>query len=341
MKPFSIGEKGREAIDFEVQGAGRIEARAEWSGAAGTLTLILNGPGQTGYYARQNGKSPLSLSFKVTDDHVARGNKWTLSVVNFGAGSAQGKVVIRVPAATAEGGGGTGSSGKTAVKQTVQRPSRQAGATQSVAKSIKVLWPNGGEELVIGKTYTFRWESRGIQGVTLSIGGKQISSGPVPAAPGRASCRIWRSLEPGEGNYLLRIAGGHIFDESDAPFSLVRPPVDLVCEVKRPSESYNRQKERRYIVRIRNNGTRVLKDVVVEWVLEKNGAMVKQDGWGFGEMFPEMYYEARFVFKRISDDDRWQDYSFRIYVDPHNQQNEDEELRDDNIYEQKENRQGY
>jgi hypothetical protein len=344
VKPFSIGEKGREAVEFEVRGAGRIEARAEWTGEAGTLSLILNGPGQTGYYARQNGKSPLSLSFKVTDVHVSRGKKWTLSVANFGAGSARGKVVIKIPVASAEPAQGTGASGKTAVKQTVQRPSRQAGTAQSVEKSIKVLWPNGGEELVIGKTYTFRWESKGVRKVICSLRGSSGGEGlgDKPASGGAGAFRIWRGFEAGHGYalWIYDFNDNKINDASDAAFSLVLPPVDLVISVSKPQEYYDRQQERRYIVKVKNAGTKVLQDVVVEWVLKKLGTMVKQDGWGFGEMFPGTLYENRIVFKRVSDKDRWTDYSWSFFVDPSNQQNEDEELRDDNAVERKENKYG-
>lgn len=343
MKTFSIGDKGRASVDFEVQGPGRIEARAEWTGAAGTLSLILNGPGQSGYYARQNGKSPLSLSFKVTDDHLSRGKKWTLSVANFGAGSAQGKVVIKVPVAAepaAQAAEAEAASGKTAVKQTAQRPTRQAGATQSVEKRIKVLWPNGGEELVRGKTYTFRWESKGVREVYCRLGGRGDNEflGRMPAAGGAGTFRVQRGTETGDGFTfeIMAFEDFKIEDSSDAPVSVVLPPVDLDIDAKLLRKGYDRQRERRYIVRVRNTGTKVLKDVIVKWVLEKRGTMVKQDGWGFGEMFPGTWYENNIVFKRVSDQDRWVEYGWSFFADPDNHQNEDEELRDDNTVEGKE-----
>jgi hypothetical protein len=334
LKPFSIGDRGRETVDFEVQGAGRIEARAEWSGAAGTLALILNGPGQTGYYARQNGKSPLSLSFKVTEDHIARGKKWTLSVVNFGTGAAQGKVVIQVPAATAESGGGTGSSGKTAVKQTVQRPSRQAGATQSVAKSITVLWPNGGEELEVGDPYLFRWQSAGLGNSILSL---ELKGGPgtlthilaYPSAETNSyEYRIKPDIKAGHYKFKVSKKDGSLQDMSDGTVNIVRPTLNLQCgmeEVREFVSDSEGMRSRIYVVAY-NDGTAMLKDVMFSWIIEKDGYVHEQRSAGIETLYPDVKYRLE-IFSVMNANGH---FRATAILDPQNKQNEKESLRGDN-----------
>jgi hypothetical protein len=80
---------------------GTISVEVAWRGSTDRLAVILNGPGQTGYYARQDSGSPLTLTFEVTREVYARGEPWVISVVNFsGAGRAVGRVVVTYPAAT-------------------------------------------------------------------------------------------------------------------------------------------------------------------------------------------------------------------------------------------------
>jgi hypothetical protein len=87
----------RNVFEFEVQGIGMIEAEATWTGAAPTLSLILNGPGGSAY-ARQDGKSPLKLAYNLTQADLNLGTKWKISIVNFSRkGSAQGNVKIKYP----------------------------------------------------------------------------------------------------------------------------------------------------------------------------------------------------------------------------------------------------
>jgi hypothetical protein len=112
-RPFNIPTKGKEVIDFDVLSPGLIEARAEWTGTADTLALILNGPGLTQAYSRKDGRSPLSLSFNINQALLAKGNACKLSVANFGNGSAQGRVEIKLPAAPAGTAPGTSTSAKT------------------------------------------------------------------------------------------------------------------------------------------------------------------------------------------------------------------------------------
>ncbi|GEM_PF-1936106 len=97
-RSFALQANGRTDIDVQVPAAGKLEARAEWTGSAPKLALILNGPGQAQAYARRDGTSPLVLAFDINAALLAKGSAWRLSVVNFGTGSAQVQVTIRLPA---------------------------------------------------------------------------------------------------------------------------------------------------------------------------------------------------------------------------------------------------
>lgn len=88
----------RDVFDFTVKEKGTISVMATWSGGAAELSLILNGPGQTNYYARKNGKSPLKLTYSVTASDLRKGSNWKISVVNFSRrGSAKGTLNLSYP----------------------------------------------------------------------------------------------------------------------------------------------------------------------------------------------------------------------------------------------------
>jgi hypothetical protein len=65
--PFSVSSTlgDRDTFNFTVNSVGTINAGATWTGTAANLALILNGPGQVGYYARNDGSSPLSLNYSI------------------------------------------------------------------------------------------------------------------------------------------------------------------------------------------------------------------------------------------------------------------------------------
>jgi hypothetical protein len=69
---------------FQVRQAGLIRAQLSWQPAEQELALILNGPGQVGCYARQDGVSPQAIVFDVTEEHLTRGIDWRISVTCFG-----------------------------------------------------------------------------------------------------------------------------------------------------------------------------------------------------------------------------------------------------------------
>jgi hypothetical protein len=67
---------------FQVQQTGVISAKLSWGGSL-PLALILNGPGQVGYYARKDGASPLVIEFNVSEEHIARGTDWQIKISTF------------------------------------------------------------------------------------------------------------------------------------------------------------------------------------------------------------------------------------------------------------------
>lgn len=97
-KAFSITGNNRDSLEFKVEAPGPLQAKVQWTGTANKLALILNGPGMTQAYARQDGPSPLSLSFTITPELFAKGTNWTISVANFQAGaSVQGTIQVTPP----------------------------------------------------------------------------------------------------------------------------------------------------------------------------------------------------------------------------------------------------
>ena len=91
----------RETFDITLVRPGVVRVSANWRGSTQRLALILNGPGQTGYYARRDGPSALRIEFNVTEDLLRRGRNWTVSVVNFSRrGSSVGRIVVDYPSLT-------------------------------------------------------------------------------------------------------------------------------------------------------------------------------------------------------------------------------------------------
>jgi hypothetical protein len=93
----------RVVFPVTVNGSGTIRVDASWSGSAERLALILNGPARpelsnpVAYYARVDGGTPLTLSYDVTREDAARGQRFFVSLVNFSGGEAQGDLKITQP----------------------------------------------------------------------------------------------------------------------------------------------------------------------------------------------------------------------------------------------------
>jgi hypothetical protein len=89
VKPGLISERltkqfTKQAWPFQISQPGPISVQLSWSPPELPLALILNGPGQVGYFARQDGRSPQKLVYGVTDKDVAKGTDWRISVTCFG-----------------------------------------------------------------------------------------------------------------------------------------------------------------------------------------------------------------------------------------------------------------
>lgn len=98
-KSFSVGSSygARTIFSLTVREPGCIQARATWSGNARTLAVILNGPGRTSAYKRQDGGSGVVLAYSATATDVSRGTGWSITISNFGGGTASGSVTIEYP----------------------------------------------------------------------------------------------------------------------------------------------------------------------------------------------------------------------------------------------------
>ena len=97
-KGFTLDNFAKETIELTIEQPGSIEATAEWSPKKAELALILFGPGQMNYYRRSDGKSPLELSFTVTEQDTAEGSSWRLKLVNQSGETVEGKLRVSYPA---------------------------------------------------------------------------------------------------------------------------------------------------------------------------------------------------------------------------------------------------
>jgi hypothetical protein len=95
---FAVGPTFGSAVNVIVlKGTGAIEAQASWASASSSLALIINGPGQVGYYARRDGTSPLSVEYTVTSSDLSHGDSWRVSLTAFSALSVEGTINLTYP----------------------------------------------------------------------------------------------------------------------------------------------------------------------------------------------------------------------------------------------------
>jgi len=85
-------DDNREIYHIRLTRPGQIKVRATWTGA--NLALIINGPGQVGYYARKDGSSPLEVTYNVTAADFAKGDEWRVTVA---LGQGDGNIEITYP----------------------------------------------------------------------------------------------------------------------------------------------------------------------------------------------------------------------------------------------------
>lgn len=90
----------RVIVPLRIYCPGRITATASWSGSAGELALILNGPGKVNAYERTDGSPGISIAYDVEYSDLTEGNRWSLSLVNFYGGTARADIDFTLPANT-------------------------------------------------------------------------------------------------------------------------------------------------------------------------------------------------------------------------------------------------
>ena len=80
-----------------LEGDGLISAEADWENGPDSLALIINGPGQVGFFAREDGGSPLAVEYEVTVQDFVVGDYWTVTMVAFEAVNFDGFMTLIHP----------------------------------------------------------------------------------------------------------------------------------------------------------------------------------------------------------------------------------------------------
>jgi hypothetical protein len=96
--PFSVGSNWGDGDEyyFTVYSPGSISAKANWTGTATDLDLVLEGPGNYGLHA--SGTSPRALSHIVTGEDLIKGYTWKISIINhIEGGTATGTISLTYP----------------------------------------------------------------------------------------------------------------------------------------------------------------------------------------------------------------------------------------------------
>jgi hypothetical protein len=93
-KEFTLRSKRRGIVEVEVTETGTLEVEVRARGRARRLSLVLDGPGKDGYYARRVESAPVRISCEVNEEDVASGKKWQVTVINLD--SSMAKLVVTV-----------------------------------------------------------------------------------------------------------------------------------------------------------------------------------------------------------------------------------------------------
>ena len=83
----------RQRYTFQVDRPGTVSVDCTWTGSAKVLTGILNGP----VGGRVDVGSPIHMFYQVEEKHLAKSKDFSLSVVNFRGGEAQGMIRLSFP----------------------------------------------------------------------------------------------------------------------------------------------------------------------------------------------------------------------------------------------------
>ncbi len=95
IKSFDLSPYEKEIIKLTVHEAGQLTVSVDWAGVPRSLAVILNGPGQVGYFAREDGPSPLSLAYTWTQEDLQKGSEWSLTILNV-SGKSVSQVSINI-----------------------------------------------------------------------------------------------------------------------------------------------------------------------------------------------------------------------------------------------------
>ena len=208
---------------------------------------------------------------------------------------------------------------------------------------LKVTAPNGGEKYTKGEYIAIRWKSNLIHGnVKIKLKWGTGGGGWFVITDNTANSGKYKYDIPVKGigrhgdqfRIFVMTLDEKIQDASDSMFTIINkqpvPKVDLTCSVYSTCRKWGTDK---LIISIKvlNKGTRTLHDVLFNYVILQAGTMVKQDGAGFGVMYPGVWYKAKYEFNPediLSSKHRG--YSVKLFVDPDNKQLEPQHLRGDN-----------
>lgn len=212
----------------------------------------------------------------------------------------------------------------------------------NVRPYLILTYPNGGQVYTKGDSMDIRWKSNLIKGnVKLKLKWGTGGGGWFPITDSTANDGKYRYDIPEKGigrhgnqfRVFVMTLDEKIRDASNDMFTILnKPPTPAVDLTGRINASCSRRTGKIKInIRVKNKGTRTLRNVLFNYVILQYGAMVKQDGAGFGLMHPDVWYQAKYEFR--SQDvlpKKYESYIVKLFVDPDNKQGEPNHLRGDN-----------
>lgn len=225
---------------------------------------------------------------------------------------------------------------------------------------IKIISPNGGEVWTQGNRYGIKYETKwkpyfnNFKDASISL--KNVATnqkytivprwkaGKQPTGSNRyynpaVPCNVNKNIPPGKYKVRIALLDGSDWDESDGEFTIHGPvDVDLVCDIRDAKVSQYRGVELGFQVWVKNDGTKRLKHVMIDYRVLKlpQKLFIGEDGIGFSDMHPGTWYSA----PQKIDLDKWLQrrgvknkagkYVLEVVVDSQNRQRENEEYRPNN-----------
>jgi len=219
----------------------------------------------------------------------------------------------------------------------------------NISAYIQVTTPNNGGNFTKGESIKIRWKSNLINGnVKIKLKWGTGSGGWYPISNSAANTGYFKYDIPEKGighhgdqfKIFVMSSNEKIQDSSDKMFTILNKQaesqVDLTCNL---TILCNKRQNNKFeiLISVKNKGTRILRDVLFEYIITRKNSLIKQDGAGFGLMHPGIWYKARYTFKPedLLQFHKWRDkkrafYTVKLYVDPFNNQHEPQHLREDN-----------